>query len=288
MAFRIRAGIGALSMFGASLNAQSVLLQIKPKLGDTLWVKLAQQVEMTGVPQGCGNPTSSLRAQSKTPASTCTDARSMTTGMEVFSRAIARHTNRSTTDILAITDSVVTISPGPSPKRLKQPTPRGPVEIRISTDGSVELGAGHASDDLRALFGQMPATLPKKPISVGERWLHQQRGTHSAQRNLRLQPAAIRLRLEAHHAPSREQAKARAVCVHAEPGAGVMEYWNGGVMGVSDIRLETQIPILVRLSLVLTPPSFTPILSHLSLGEERDLCVSFKLAHGDFNPAQRQ
>jgi hypothetical protein len=55
-----------------------------------------------------------------------------------------------------------------------------------------------------------------------------------------------------------------------------MEYWNGGVMGVSDIPLETQISILVRLSLVLTPPSFTPILSHLSLGEERDLCVSFK------------
>jgi hypothetical protein len=67
-----------------------------------------------------------------------------------------------------------------------------------------------------------------------------------------------------------------------------MEYWQGEVMSVSDIRLETQNSILVQLSLVLTPPSFTPILSHLSLGEERDLCVSFKLAHGDFNPAQRQ
>jgi hypothetical protein len=175
MAFRICAGFGALLIFSASLNAQPVLLQIKPQLGDTLWVNLAQQVEMTGVPRGCGNQTSALRAQSKPPASMCADVRSMTTAMEVFSRAIARHATKNATDILAITDSVVTTSPGPSPKRIKQPTPRGPVEIRISTDGTVELGAGQASDDLRALFGQMPATLPAKPISVGERWIHQMR-----------------------------------------------------------------------------------------------------------------
>ena len=55
-----------------------------------------------------------------------------------------------------------------------------------------------------------------------------------------------------------------------------MDYWKGGVMGVSDIRLETPISILVRLSLFLTASTIPPILSHLSLGEERDLCVSFK------------
>jgi hypothetical protein len=173
MAFRICAGIGALSMVAALVHAQPVLLQVKPQLGDTLWVNLTQQVEMTGMPQGCGNQASALRAPAKITSSVCTGGRSMTTAMEVFSRAIARHATRNATDMIAITDSVVTSSPGPNSKRIKQPTPRGPVEIRISTDGTVELGAGQASDDLRALFGQMPATLPTKPISVGYRWLHQ-------------------------------------------------------------------------------------------------------------------
>ena len=172
MAFRIRVAL-LLSAIPISLQAQPVLLQIKPQIGDTLRVKLSQEVAMTGVPRGCGNPTTALRAQPKPSVSTCSDTRSMTTAMEVFSRAIARRASTNATDILAITDSVVTMVPGPNQKRTKQPTPRGPVEIRVSTDGTVELGAGLANDELRTLFGQMPATLPKKAISPGEKWVHQ-------------------------------------------------------------------------------------------------------------------
>jgi len=172
MAFRIRVAL-LLSAIPISLHAQPVLLQIKPQIGDTLRVKLSQEVAMTGVPRGCGNPSTALRAQSKPSVSTCADTRSMTTAMEVFSRAIARRASTNATDILAITDSVLTMAPGPNQKRMRQPTPRGPVEIRVSTDGTVELGAGQASDELRTLFGQMPATLPKKPISPGEKWVHQ-------------------------------------------------------------------------------------------------------------------
>jgi hypothetical protein len=172
MAFRIRLAL-LLSAIPISLQAQPVLLQIKPQIGDTLRVKLSQEVAMTGVPRGCGNPTTALRAQPKPSVSTCSDTRSMTTAMEVFSRAIARRASTNATDIIAITDSVVTMVPGPNQKRTKQPTPRGPVEIRVSTDGTVELGAGLANDELRTLFGQMPATLPKKPISPGDKWVHQ-------------------------------------------------------------------------------------------------------------------
>ncbi len=172
MVFRIRFAV-LLSSVSISLQAQPVLLQIKPQIGDTLHVKLSQEVAMTGVPRGCGNPTAALRGQPKNSAANCSDTRSMTTAMEVFSRAIARRANATSTEILAITDSVVTMAPGPNRKRVKQPTPRGPVEIRVSTDGTVELGAGQASDELRTLFGQMPATLPTKPISPGAKWVHQ-------------------------------------------------------------------------------------------------------------------
>ncbi|HUQ20219.1 MAG TPA: DUF6263 family protein [Gemmatimonadaceae bacterium] len=174
MVFRL-AAVFVLSLVSISVQAQPVLLQVKPQVGDTLRVKLTQEVAMRGVPRGCGNQTTALRGQSKAPTANCADVRSMTTAMEVYSRAIARRASTSGTDILAITDSVVTKVPGPNQKRTKQPVPRGPVEIHVSADGTVEMGAGQASDDLRALFGQMPATLPKKKISPGEKWTHQMR-----------------------------------------------------------------------------------------------------------------
>lgn len=129
---------------------------------------------MTGMPLGCGARTGALRNRPKALPANCADVREMTTRMEVFSRAIVRRATRDATEILAITDSVMT-SPGGGRQKLKQPTPKSPVEIRISTDGGVELGAGSASDDIRTLFGQMPATLSRKPVAVGEKWIHEMR-----------------------------------------------------------------------------------------------------------------
>jgi hypothetical protein len=154
-------------------QAQSVLLQIRPRVGDTLKVRLDQEVAMKGMPLGCGGQASAFKNRLKAalPAN-CSDVREMTTRMEVFSRAIVRRATRDATEILAITDSVMT-SPGQGQRKLKQPTPKSPVEIRISADGGVELGAGPASDDVRTLFGQMPATLSRKPVAVGEKWIHE-------------------------------------------------------------------------------------------------------------------
>jgi hypothetical protein len=49
------------------------------------------------------------------------------------------------------------------------------VQIRISSDGGVEIGAGAAGDDMRALLGQMPPTLSRKAVAVGEKWVHEMR-----------------------------------------------------------------------------------------------------------------
>jgi hypothetical protein len=162
-------------IFAGSVPAraqQSVLLQIRPHVGDTIHVRLEQEVAMTGMPAGCGTQSNALRARPKTAPTNCSDVRSMTTKMEVFSRAIVRDSSRDATDLLAITDSVMT-SPGPGKPRLKQPVPRNPVQIRITSDGSVELGAGQASDEVREMFGQMPATLSRKPLAIGEKWIHE-------------------------------------------------------------------------------------------------------------------
>ncbi len=167
--------VATLGFFAASVAAhtqQSVLLQIRPHVGDTLRVRLEQEVAMTGMPAGCGTQSSALRSRPKNTPTNCSDVRSMTTTMEVYSRAIVRNSSRDATDLIAITDSVIT-SPGPGRPRLKQPVPRNPVEIRITSDGSVELGAGQATDEVREMFGQMPATLSRKPLAIGEKWIHE-------------------------------------------------------------------------------------------------------------------
>ncbi len=158
-------------------GAQPVLLQIRPRVGDTLYVRLDQEVEMTGMPSGCGGQQNALRPRARNAPANCSETRTMTTRMEVYSRAIARNATRDATDMLAITDSVMTSSGkrGPLQHATKQPTARGPVEIRIATDGGVELGAGPASDEIRTLFGQMPATLSRRAVAAGENWIHEMR-----------------------------------------------------------------------------------------------------------------
>lgn len=167
--------IASVCFFAASITANAqppVLLQIRPHVGDTLSVRLEQEVAMTGMPAGCGAQSNALRARPKNAPANCSDVRSMTNRTEVYSRAIVKSLSRDATDLLAITDSVIT-SPGAGQTRKKQPVPRNPVEIRITSDGSVEVGAGQASDEVREMFGQMPATLSRKPLAIGEKWIHE-------------------------------------------------------------------------------------------------------------------
>lgn len=172
------AAVAACFCVSASLaDAQGVVLQIRPRVGDTLSVRLDQEVEMTGVPPGCGNQLTSPRGRLRAASGGCADLRTMTTRMEVFSRAIARRATRDATELVAITDSVRTSSGkrNSGSPATKQPTPPAPASIRISTDGGVELISGPITDEIRTLFGQMPATLSRKPVAVGERWIHEMR-----------------------------------------------------------------------------------------------------------------
>jgi len=112
-----------------------------------------------------------------TRAAACANFRTVNRGMDVFSRAIVRKSMRDATEILAITDSVRTSTGkrGADSRTTKEAASRAPVEIRISSDGGVEIGAGAAGDDVRTLFGQMPPTLSRKAVAIGEKWVHEMR-----------------------------------------------------------------------------------------------------------------
>ncbi len=162
-------------------SAQSVLLQIRPRTGDTLAVRMDQKVEMTGVPMGCATGyTGNKRAASPdAPAVGCSaSTRQMTNVTQVFSKAIVKRATGNGVVVLAVTDSIRTSltrgsGPAATPKRVGSNS--GSVEIVVSTDGGGEVIGAGASPELRAIFGQMPATLSRNPVAVGESWVRQMR-----------------------------------------------------------------------------------------------------------------
>src|ERR1043166_4349698 len=82
----------ALAVAGAAASGQSVVLQIKPRLGDTLHMRLDQETEMTG---------------SRRDASAGTEAAiAALSMMTMYSRAIVERKAGAGTTVLAITDSV--------------------------------------------------------------------------------------------------------------------------------------------------------------------------------------
>ena len=165
-----------------SLSAQPVLLQIKPHAGDTLNVKLDQRVEMSGTPTGCPTGYSAPKRNARIPPETrlCAQgSRQMTTIMEVFSRAVIHKTDKDGALVTAVTDSIRTSmshdgGKSAPPVRVKTGID-DQIDMRVATDGGAEVIDTDASDELRALFGQMPAMLSRKPVSPGDTWKRQMR-----------------------------------------------------------------------------------------------------------------
>jgi hypothetical protein len=138
-------------------QAQAVLLQIRPHIGDTLRMHLSQSVEMTGTTRDRGRDSTS----------------SMTSSIEVFSRAIAEQWTSGGTLMQTITDSV---QMNPASQASLDDLRRRALQskrvwLRVSPDGAMEVV--HESDpsgDLQEIFGGMPAMLARQPVKVGEKW----------------------------------------------------------------------------------------------------------------------
>jgi hypothetical protein len=159
MAFRkthlVVLGIGFVARTAVS---QSVLLQIRPHVGDTLRMHLSQTVEMTGTTRRDGRDAS--------PAS-------MTTSIEVFTRAIAQQWTSAGMLMQSITDSVAMTpaSPGSIADLKRRTLQSKRVLVRVSTDGAMEIvDDDDSNSELRHIFGEMPAVLARGPVAVGEKW----------------------------------------------------------------------------------------------------------------------
>ncbi len=140
-------------------EAQSVLLRIKPRAGDTLHTRFEQDMEIIGRTRvGGGDTTVTMRS-----------------GMLLLSRVIVESSDDEGTVVLAVTDSLAITGGGRSgliPESQRRAMQSGRVRMRISAQGTASVLDAPASfaPDLQAVVSQMPAMLPEVAVRVGSTW----------------------------------------------------------------------------------------------------------------------
>lgn len=142
----------ATAAFAHTGMAQSMTLEIRPRVGDTLSIRMDQLVEMTGTTGG-------------------DTARSHAMETAVFTRAVPQRRLIDGTIVLGIADSVVMLPRVQGGSARTQRLGGKSTQMLIQPNGAVDILPNSTnSDDLRELFGQLPAMMPDDPIYVRGKW----------------------------------------------------------------------------------------------------------------------
>jgi hypothetical protein len=136
------------------------MLRIQPRVGDTMYTRFEQSVEMVG--------TRNVHSVDTT----------MTSRMDIMilSHSLVQASDGHGTTVLAITDSVAMEGHGTgasAPNETIRHAMQGrQARLRIARDGSAELlgASDDVSPEVEALYSGMPATLPEKLVSVRSSW----------------------------------------------------------------------------------------------------------------------
>jgi hypothetical protein len=148
---------------GAPAAKPRFALQIKPRVGDTIVMRMEQRMDVT------------LAARSAHPDS-AQPAQTMTTSTLVLSRAVVQEASERGATVLAITDSIAVTSNEPDLSAQYQQMGRAlrgsRTRLYVSPEGATRLAAAPSSalEETQARFAQMPATLPSHPVAVGDTW----------------------------------------------------------------------------------------------------------------------
>lgn len=156
--------VGSLALaatLAASAEAQegggAVRLELRPRAGDTLRMRLDQVTEVSGPRRG-----SALT--------------SVVTTLAMYSRAIVESTVPASSMIVAITDSVFVETNDEHSRTLADQTRRQLVgramRMQLWRDGTVTLAdvPGAVSIEVAEMVSVMPASFPREAISVGDTW----------------------------------------------------------------------------------------------------------------------
>ncbi|HEU4631330.1 MAG TPA: hypothetical protein VFS08_16380 [Gemmatimonadaceae bacterium] len=150
----IAVALAALLAPAAPAAAQGVLLELRPHVGDTVRVRLDQDVEVVATRKVDGRD------------STVTMRRHLT----VHSRSIVQQTDPGGATVLAVTDSMLVRED--DGRSVRAGFGSAHARLRIAPDGTVRVldDGGLMSPEASALVAQMPATLPGKAVVPGTTW----------------------------------------------------------------------------------------------------------------------
>src|SRR5687767_9171331 len=159
---RFAAAVAVIASVLPSAQAQSVLLQIKPKVGDTLRLRIEQEMEISGV------------GKVRDADTTMT----MRSSMLMLSRSIVIESDNEGTTVRSITDSVAVDMGAMDPRvatlsdQARRSLQGKEVRVRFSREGSgtVVEADPDIPRDLQSVFSQLPATFPRRQVSVGSTW----------------------------------------------------------------------------------------------------------------------
>ncbi len=143
----------------AGAQSGAVLLELRPRAGDTLRLRLDQTVEMSGTVIGSVD---SLSIESST--------------LVVLTRLIIESADSVSATVVALTDSVRLASPPHSATGSLLDWARAlqgqRLRFRVATDGSTILAGRVATGraPVGGMLAEMPATLPVRPVAPGATW----------------------------------------------------------------------------------------------------------------------
>jgi hypothetical protein len=148
---------------GASPRAraqQPNMLRIQPQVGDTMYTRFEQSVEMIG--------TRNVHQVDTT----------MTSRMDIMilSHSLVQSSDKHGTTVLAVTDSVAMEGHGTGAaaptETIRRAMQGRQAQLHIARDGSAELlgASDNVTPEVEALYSGMPATLPERLVSIHSSW----------------------------------------------------------------------------------------------------------------------
>lgn len=154
---RLRAALLLVAAVASAAPAaqERVLLRIAPQVGDTIQVRLDQEMELQGVAKLAGGDS----------------ARTMRTSLRAFTRAAVLDVHDEGAIVLALTDSVLAAG-GTGQWRRQRLREGSRMTLRVAPDGGTTVldGGAAASPGVHAIFAGMPSLLPREAVAVGASW----------------------------------------------------------------------------------------------------------------------
>jgi hypothetical protein len=163
--YRLFVTLGLACVAVPSLGAQSVVLRLHPRVGDTLHTRLEQRTEVSG--ELAGGKGAAMKP--------------MTSSIALSSRTIVQRSTAASTLVLTIVDSAdIHSSDSHATTQVAdaERLMRGQQMIlQLAADGTVESATDARgrvlTDGVARSMAAMPAVFPQKAVSVGEQWMRE-------------------------------------------------------------------------------------------------------------------